>query len=156
MNEANDSKFATRKWGIVNDNSKTNYGVKNYEITYDIEVLKPSFYDYNDPYILVRGDISFVGRGITQVAFKNCVLFTKCITKTDGTTIDDAENLDLIMPMYNLIEYSSNYFETTGNLWFYFKDEATNFNANIANNKISKSFKYKAKLLENTAADGTN
>ena len=116
MNEANDSKFATRKWDIVNDNSKTNYGVKNYEITYDIEVLKPSFYDYNDPYILVRGDISFVGRGITQVAFKNCVLFTKCITKTDGTTIDDAENLDLIMPMYNLIEYSSNYFETTGNL----------------------------------------
>ena len=101
---------------IVNDNSTTNYGVKNYEITHNIEVLKPSFCDYNDPYILVRGDISFVGRGITQVAFKNCILFTKCITKTDGTTIGDAENLDLIMPMYNLLEYSSNYFETTGNL----------------------------------------
>ena len=49
--------------------------------------------------------------------------------------------------MYNLLEYSSNYFETTGNLWFYSKDEATNFNANVANDKISKSFKYKAKLL---------
>ena len=58
--------------------------------------------------------------------------------------------------MYNLLEYSSNCFETTGNLWFYSKDEATNFNANVANDKISKSFKYKAKLLENTAADGAN
>ena len=80
---------------------------------------------------------------------KNCAPFTKCITKIDEAKIDDAE--DLVMPMYNLIEYSSNYSETTWSLWFYFKDEATNCNANIANDDDFKSFKDKVKLLGNTA-----
>ena len=70
---------------------------------------------------------------MTQVAFKNCAPSTKCIAKIDGTTIDDAEDLDLVMPIYNIIEYSSNYSKTTGSLWFYCKDKATNFNADIAN-----------------------
>ena len=74
----------------------------------------------------------------------------------DGTTIDDAEDLDLVMKMYNLKEYSWNYSETTGSLWFCSKDEATDFNADIANTKNFKSFMYKAKLLENTEADGAN
>ena len=84
---------------------------------------------------------------MTQAAFKNCAPFTKCTTKIDGTTIDDAENLDLVMSMYNLIEYNSNYSSTTGSLWFYSKDEATDSNADIANDNNFKSFKYKAKLL---------
>ena len=58
--------------------------------------------------------------------------------------------------MYNVIEYKSNYSETTGSLWFYSKDEATNFNADIANTDNFKSFKYKAKLLENKVADRKN
>ena len=61
----------------------------------------------------------------------------------DGTTVDDAEDLDLVMAMYNLIEYSSNYFETRGSLWFYSKDKATDFDANIINNNNLKSFKSK-------------
>ena len=60
------------------------------------------------------------------------------------------------MPTYNLIEYSSNCSETAGRLWFYSKDEATNFIADIANTDNFKSFKYNAKLLKNTVADGTN
>ena len=72
--------------------------------------------------------------------------------KNYETTIDDGENLDLVMSIYNLIEYSSNYSKTTGSLWFYSKDEATDFNADIANDNNFKSFKYKAKLLGNTAA----
>ena len=60
------------------------------------------------------------------------------------------------MPMYNLIEYSSNYSETTGSLWFYSKDEATDFNADIVNDNNFKSFKYKAKLLGNTVAQADN
>ena len=60
----------------------------------------------------------------------------------DGITIDDAKDLDLVMPMSNLTEYSSNYSETTGSLWFYSKDEATNFNAGITNSNDVKSFKY--------------
>ena len=60
------------------------------------------------------------------------------------------------MPMYNLIEYSSSYSETTGSLWFYSKNEAARFNANVANDNNFKSFKYKAKLLGNTEADRVN
>ena len=73
-------------------------------------------------------------------------------TKNDETTIDDAADLDLVMPMYNLIQYSSNQSETTRGLWFYFKDEATNFNADIVIDDNVKSFKYKAKLLGKTIA----
>ena len=93
----------------------------------------------------------------TQVAFQNCASFTNCITKIDETTIDDAEELDLVMSMYNLIEYSSNYSETTGSLWVYSKNEATDFNNNIADTDNNfKSFKHKAKLLGNTVAKDYN
>ena len=82
------------------------------------------------------------------LSFKNCSngpardsfdKFVKCITKNDETTTDDAKDLDLVMPIYNLIEYSS---ETTGSLWFYFKDEATNFNTDITNDDNFKSLNY--------------
>ena len=66
--------------------------------------------------------------------------------------IYNAKGLDFAMLMYNLIEYSSNYSKTTGSLWFYWKDEATDFINNIANTNDSKSFKYKATLLGNTEA----
>ena len=70
--------------------------------------------------------------------------------------MDDAEDLELFMSMYNLIEYSSNYSETTGSFWFYSKDGAAYFNADIANNNSFRSFEYKAKLLGNTEADWEN
>ena len=66
----------------------------------------------------VRGDITVTAAPATQVSYKNCARFTKCITKIDGAKIYDAGDLDLVMPMYNLIEYSSNYFETTGSFNF--------------------------------------
>ena len=69
---------------------------------------------------------------------------------------DDAQELDLAMPMYNLIGHNSNYSDTTGILWFNSKDEATNFDVNIADKNNFKSFKYKTKLFENTAVDGDN
>ena len=89
---------------------------------YNTEVLKSNLCDYNDPYILVKGDITVSAVPATQVAFKNCAPFTKYITKIDGTTIYDAEDLDLVIPMYSLIEYISNYSETKGSLWFHSKD----------------------------------
>ena len=155
MNEANVSKFVTIKWNIVNDQSNANCDVGN-EIIYNTEVLKPNFCGYKDTCILVRGIMTIIRHQVTQLAFKNCVPFTKCITRIDGTTIGDAEHLELVMPTYNLVEYSSNYSETTGSLWFYSKDEATNFNADIANNNNFESFEYKAKLLGNTVADRAN
>ena len=104
MNEANDSEFVTRKWNIANDNSKSNFDAGN-EIVYNTKVLNSNLCDYNDAYILVRGYITVGANPATQVVFKNCAPFTKCITKIDETTIDDGEKLDLVMPMYNLIEY---------------------------------------------------
>ena len=66
--------------------------------------------------------------------------------------MDDAEDLDLVMPMQNLLEYSFNCSDTTGSLWFYSKDKATNFKADITNTDGFISFKYKAELLQNTVA----
>ena len=85
-------------------------------------MLKSNLCNYNDAYILVNGDIAIIGDYVTQVAFKNCAPFIKCITEIDVKTIDDAEDLDLVMSMYNLLEYSWNYSDTTGILWFYLKD----------------------------------
>ena len=85
-----------------------------------------------------------------EVAFKICAPFTTI----DETTIDDTENLDSVMPMHNLIEYSPNYSETRGRLWLYSKDEGIIFNNNNANIDNFKYINYKAELLENTETDG--
>ena len=142
MNKANSSKFVTRKWNIANENSKSNFDPTN-KITYNTEILKSNLCDYSDAYILAKGDITIAAAPAKQVGFKNCSPFTKCITKIDGTTLGDAEDLDLIISMYNLIEYSWNYSETTASLWFYSEDEGIFFNANIVNNHNFQSFKYK-------------
>ena len=119
------------------------------KIIYKTEVIKSNLCDYNNTYILVRDDITIIGHNVTQATFKNCTPFTKCITYTDGTTIDDAEDLDLVMLMYNLLEYSSNYCDTCSS-WFYSKDDFPD----IANNDNGKSFQYKAKLLGDTVTNG--
>ena len=98
----------------------------------------------------MEGDITVTAAPATQVSFKDCVQFAKCITEIDGTTIDDSKDLNFVMSMHNLIEYSSNYSKTAGSLWFYSKDEATNFNNNLENTDNFKSFEYKTKLLGNT------
>ena len=94
-------------------------------------MLKSNLCDYNDAFILVRGDITIIELNVARVAFKNYAPFTKCIAKIDGTTMDDARDLDSVMLLHNLLEYSSNYYDTAGSLWFYSKDEASNFNADI-------------------------
>ena len=69
LNEARSPKIVTRKWNIVNDQSNTNYDIEN-EIIYNAEVLKSNLCDYNDAYILVRGDITLIEYNGIQVAFK--------------------------------------------------------------------------------------
>ena len=98
LNEVSDSKFVTRKWKIVNDQSNVNFDAGN-EIIYNTEVSKPNLGYFNDTYILVDGDITTNRRALpTEAAFNNCAPFTKSITKISRTTIDDAEDLDLVMP----------------------------------------------------------
>ena len=113
MNRTNDSKLVTRKWNIINDNSNPNYGVGN-EVNYNTGILKSNLCDYKDACILLKGDIAVTTAPETQVAFEKFAPFTKRNTKIDGTTIDYAKNLDLVMPMYNLIECGSSYSEITG------------------------------------------
>ena len=102
----------------MNNLSNMNYNVGN-EIIYNTKILKSNLCDYNNAYILVRGDITIVGDNATQAAFENCAPFTKCIIKFDGTAICDADDLDLVARMYNLLEYSPNYSNPTGSLWFH-------------------------------------
>ena len=70
--------------------------------------------NFSDVYILIRGDITVTVGTTTQLVFKYCAQFTNCMTKISGITIDDAVNLHLVMSVYNLLEYSSNYYKTTG------------------------------------------
>ena len=148
--EANYSKFVASKWNIANDQSNASYDVEN-KIICNTEVLKSNLCDFNDAYILVRGDIP-VTTAPETLSFKTRAPFTKSIGKIDGTIIDGAEDFDLVMPIYSLIHYSSYYSKATGSLWFYSKDEATNFNVDIANPDNFKSFKYKTKLSESKSA----
>ena len=96
LNEASNSKFGIRNWSIFGDQSNVNYDVGN-EIIYNTEVLKSNLCDCNDAYILERGGITVIAVHATQIAFKNCAPFTKCIAKIDGITTDDAEDIDWVM-----------------------------------------------------------
>ena len=89
-----------------------------------------------------------------QVGFKNCTPFKKCRTEINETFVDDAEHINIAMPMYNLIEYSDNYSDTSGNLWNFKRDEIFN-NVNVTNDNSAPSFKYKANIIGNTENDGT-
>ena len=104
--------------------------------------MKSNLCDYNDAYILVKDDITLTAA--PEELIRNCATFIKCIMKINKTKKDYAEDLDLVLPMYNLTEYSSNYSRTTGSLWFYPNDEVNNFNANTSYDNSFKFFKHKA------------
>ena len=139
LNKVSDSKFVTRRWDIANDQSNANYDVGD-EIIYNTKVLKSNLCDYNSAYILVRVNLIIIGHAATQVAFSNYAPFTNCTTKFIVTAIEDAEELDLAISMCNWLEYSSNYTDTKGSVWFYSEVEGTNFNADIGNNNFRSFF----------------
>ena len=153
--------FATKKWYIINDENNTNYGVNKDTgadnpdtIKYDTRVLKLNFCDYAEAYILIEGTIRAAAAN-TRLALKNCAPFTKCNLEINDEHIDTAENLDITMPMYNLIEYSDNYQDSSATLYQYKRDEPPEANA-IADLPVdnSSSFKYKVSLLGNPVLDG--
>ena len=117
--------FATTKWYIINDENNTNYGVdKNTgannpdTIKYDTIVLKPNLCNYAEAYILVDRTIrANAANGNTRSALKNCAPFTKCNLEINDEHVYTAENLDIVMPMYNLIEYSDNYQDSSATLY---------------------------------------
>ena len=151
------SKFRTKNWVKVNDESRGTYNF-NSQIKFKTTMLKSSLCDYSDAYILVKGTISIRGIGADAaarraderdkgVAFKNCAPFTNCISEINNAQADNAKDIDIVMPMYNLIEYSDNYAKTTGSLWQYFRDEPDD------NLEDSESFKSKIKITRKTPND---
>ena len=161
------SKFRTRNWIEINDEPRGAYNV-NSQIKFKTRMLKSSLCDYSDAYILVKGTVTVNNTAAAgaaanntnkKVIFKNCAPFTNCISEINNTQIDNAKDIDIVMPMYNLIEYSDNYAKTTGRLWQYCKDiTARNANNDIvifAENNTTDSFKFKAKITGQTGNDGT-
>ena len=134
--------FLTKKWVEVYDQSEGNYNV-NKEIRIKKSMLRSDLCDFSDAYIVVKGTITVTKKTFTandfdapsntaanatatittdnafcekKLVFKNNLPFISCISKINGVKIDNAEDLDVVMPMYNLLEYSKNYRKTTGSL----------------------------------------
>ena len=145
------SKFRIRNWVEMKDESKGTY--TGNDIKFKTTMLRSDLCDYIDVYILVKGTITITGAGDDDAAkrldernkgviFKNCAPFTKCTSRINNTDIYTARDFDIVMPMYNLIEYSDNYSKTSRSLWQYYKDDP---NDNLVR---SESFKSKIKITE--------
>ena len=153
------SKFRTRNWIEINDQSRGTYNT-NSNIRSKATILKSSLCYYSYSYILVNDyrRITITGAGDDAAAgqvdgrnksavFKNCAPFKNCKGEINNAEINIAKDIDILMPLYNLIEYSDNYSKTSGSLWKYYKDEP---NDNLTD---SESFKSKIKITGNTFTD---
>ena len=152
------SKFVTREYVRVNSLSNT----------YNEPMLRSDLCDYSDAYILVNGTITVTANTSAnnirdkkdrKLILKNNATFVSCITRINNELIEDADDLDIVNPMYNLLEYSKNYRKTIGSLYNYYKDEFTNVNNNnFASRNVvnSNAFKYKNKIIGNTYDTAAN
>ena len=157
------SKFVTREYVRVNSLSNT-YN-ENKSIRFKTPMLRSNLCDYSDAYILVKGTITVTAPGANNNAnnvrdkrnrpliLKNNAPFVSCITRINGELIEDADDLDIVMSMYNLLEYSKNYRKTIRSLYDYYRDELSDDadDNNFDNIKVinSNTFKYKNKITGN-------
>ena len=131
-------------------------------------MLKSSLCDYSDAYILVKGTITVNNTAAAdadanninkKVIFKNCAPFTNCISEIDNIQIDNAKDLDIVMPIYCLTKYSDAYAKTSGSLWQYCKDipavDKNNAIVDFTENKFTDSFDFKVKMTGHDLNDGT-
>ena len=158
------SKFVTREY--VRVNSLSNMYNENKSIRFKTPILRSNLCNYSDAYILVKGTITVTTPGVNNnannirdkrnrpVILKNNAPFVSCITRINGKLIEDADDLDIVMSMYNLSEYSKNYRKTIGSLYNYYRDELSDdaVDNNFDNIKVvnSNTFKYKNKITGNT------
>ena len=157
------SKFVTRQY--VKGKCLSNAYNETKSIRFKTPMLRSNVCDYSDAYILVKGIITVTAPGVNNNAnnirdkrnslliLKNNAPFVSCITRINGELIEDADDVDIVIPMYNLLEYSKNYRKTIGSSYNYYRDELTNDdNDNFANINIvnSEAFKYKNKITGNT------
>ena len=164
------SKFVTREY--VRVNSLLNTYNENKSIRFKTSMLRSNLYVYSDAYILVKGTIIVTAPGVNKNAnnirdkrnrpliLKNNAPFVSCITRINGELIEDADDLDIVIPMYNLLKYSKNYRKAIGSLYNYYRDELSDDadDNNFDNIKVvnSNTFKYKSKITGNTYNVDTN
>ena len=145
-------KFVTIKWIEVYDQSGKKYQ-PNKKIGTKTSFLRSDLCDYSGAYNIVKRTITVVrpnnAKGNKAVTFKNNAPFMNCISKVNSAKIDNAEDLDVVMPMYNLLEYSKNYKKARDSLPNHYRDGTTNL---LSSN--SESFKYKTSITENTYNNG--
>ena len=131
-------------------------------------MLRSSLCDYSDAYVLVKGAIAVNNTAASvadanntnkKVIVKNCAPFTNCISEINNTQIDNAKDIDIVMPMYNRTEYSDNFSKISGSLWRYCKDipAVNSNNATVSFNVVNAtdSLNFKAKMKSQTEDDGT-
>ena len=161
------SKFRTKNWVEINDESRGTYSV-NSQVKYETTMLKSVLCNYSSAYILVKGTVGVNNTAAVdadanntnkKVIFKNCAPSTNCISEISDTQVDNAKGIDIVMPMYNLIEYSDDYSKTSGSLWQYCKEipAVDNNNAilNFTENNLTDSFNFKVKTTGQIGDDGT-
>ena len=165
MHQINHPNLEQNKWVEISDESRGTYNT-NTRIKSKTTMLKSSLCNYSVN-ILVKGKITVNNTAAAdadanntnkKVIFKNCASFTECISRINNTQVDDAKCIDIIMSMYNLIEYSDNYSKTSGSLWQYCKDiSAVNDNGDIVyfnGANATDSFNFKTKITAQTDDDG--
>ena len=154
--------FTAIKWIEIFDQSNGNYN-KNKDIRFQTNQLRNDLCDFNDAYIVVTGKIIVANPGNDdnvynrKVSFKNSAPFFNCTLRINSQLIEHAQDLDIVIPMYNLLYYSKDFRNTTGSFWNYYLDmlkSGYDNNAYLRQRiiypiKDSESFNYKTKLIGN-------
>ena len=151
LNNSTVSKFSTKHWVEVNDLASGQYSV-NKNIRFKTSLSRWYLCDYSAAYIVVKGAIDLLAAAANKndktekdIALKSNAPFrswisTSSISKVNSTLTDNAENLDIVMPMYNLLEYSQNYSMTSGSLWNYYRDDKQQKNLEMKEMQINHQY----------------
>ena len=158
-NHNESQKFATKRWYIINyqNTGNNDYGDgedgTTIKFKFETEIIKPNLCDYSDAYILVTGNTQNKPAN-SVVAFKNCAPFRTCDVTINDEHVENAEDLEFVLPMYNLLEYSDNYQDSTGRLYQFKRDEPPDDNSNVANN--TTVLVYKSRIISGTDDNNVN
>ena len=150
-------KFISKKWIEVQNQSGNTYNTSK-PIRFKTSMLRSDLCSYSDAYVWVKGKITVTNPNDNanfnkELTLKNNAPFISCISKINGELVENAEDLDMLMLLYNLLEYSKNYEKTSGSLFNYYRDEPSEITVGAGNNTInisirnSKSFDYKTEII---------
>ena len=148
--------------------NRREYATLVLKFKFKTSVLRSSLFNYSGAYILVKGTLTVPNTTAAggssdnrskNVIFKNCTSFTDCISEINNTEIDHSSDIDIVMPMYNLVKYNDNYLETSGTLLQYYRDKQdltdNDIIINFGDDSGSALFKFKSKMTNQIGNDGT-